>query len=308
MMPSGRSTTKSSSATSLSREEFMQKILNLHRLDRANRIIELKYLLKRSVMMKPTPEEKFVNEYYFHLIKFGGILKEETAKHYTAFYPKLNMTIRIRKRPSSDMDVFNQMFWLKEYESVADSFKKHFDHADTVNILDAGANIGLTSVYFSHLFTKAKLICIEPDDSNFDSLGFNLNANGVSNVEKIKGGIWSKNANLKLVSDFRDKNDWSFRVVETQEKSGLEAFSIPYLMEKYGMKTIDILKIDIEGSEKEIFGAASDTSFLNSVKCIAIEIHDEFNCREMIYEVLKKYNFDFYEDADLTIGINKSLL
>jgi FkbM family methyltransferase len=286
----------------------MQKILNLHRLDRANRITEIKYLLKRGVMMKPTPAEKLVNEYYFHLIKFSGILKEETGKHYTAFYPKLNMTIRIRKRPSSDMDVFNQMFKLKEYQSVVDSFRKHFSTENTVNIIDAGANIGLTSVYFSHFFTKAKFICIEPDDSNFDSLGFNLNANRIANVEKIKGGIWSKNANLRLVSDFRDKNDWSFRVVETEEKSGLEAFSIPHLMEKYGMETIDILKIDIEGSEKEIFGAASDISFLDSVKCIAIEIHDEFNCREMIYEVLKKYNFDFYEDADLTIGFNKSLL
>jgi FkbM family methyltransferase len=286
----------------------MQKILNLHRLDRANRITELKYLLKRVAMIKTTRAERLVNEYYYHLIKLGGVLKAETEKHYTAFYSEWSMTIRLRKRPSSDMDVFNQMFKLKEYQSVIDSFRKHFGVANTINIIDAGANIGLTSVYFSKFFADVRIICVEPDDSNFDCLGFNLSANGVSNVEKIKGGVWSKNANLKLVSDFRDKNDWSFRVVETEEKSGLEAFSIQCLMEKYGMETIDILKIDIEGSEKEIFGAAADMSFLHSVKSIAIEIHDEFNCREMIYEVLKKYNFEFYEDADLTIGINKSLL
>jgi len=139
-------------------------------------------------------------------------------------------------------------------------------------------------------------------------LSFNLESNSIQNVQKIKGGIWSKNASLKLISDFRDKSDWCFRVEETDEKTDLEAFSIPYLIKKFDWNTIDILKIDIEGSEKQIFtDPTSDISFLAITKCIAIEIHDEFNCREAIYVILKQFNFEIFNTGELTIGVNMNL-
>ncbi|RZJ29331.1 MAG: FkbM family methyltransferase [Flavobacterium sp.] len=286
----------------------MQKLTNLFRLDAANRSVVLKYLLKRVAGRSATMAEKFVNEYYFHLIRFNGILKEETKKYYCAFYRDLNITIRLRKKPSSDIDVFRQIFLLDEYKAVADAYRKSFGNKQDVNIIDAGANIGLTSVYLSKLFNKAKFVCIEPDDSNFESLSFNLQANGVENAAKVKGGVWSKDTNLKLVNDFRDQKDWSFRVEETDEKTGLEAFSIASLTQRHDMPIIDILKIDVEGSEKQIFAQDSDHSFLANTKCIAIEIHDEFNCREQIYSVLTSFGFEFFESEDLTIGVNKNLM
>lgn len=286
----------------------MQKILNLYRLDSANRNIVLKYLLKRVFKGTTTLAEKFVNEYYFHLIRFNGILEEETGKSYFTKYKDLGISARLRKRPSSDMDVFRDIYLVKAYKPVADAYIKNFKFDGNLNIIDAGANIGLTTIFLSQIFAKARFICIEPDSANFDSLTFNLEANGISNVEKIKGGIWSKNAHLKIVNDFRDKNDWAFRVEETMDNTGLEAFSISYLANKYKMETIDILKIDIEGSEKEIFGDYSDQSFLAQTKCIAIEIHDEFDCRDRIYKVLQQYGFAYFEADDLTIGINQNLL
>jgi hypothetical protein len=70
---------------------------------------------------------------------------------------------------------------------------------------------------------------------------------------------------------------------------------------------IDILKIDIEGSEKQVFtqvGASLD--FLRITRCLVIEIHDEFNCREDIYNILTANHFEISEAGEMTIAINKN--
>lgn len=285
----------------------MQKLFHLHRLDSANRNLVLKYLFKRVFGLKTTENERLVNEYYFHLISFNGFFKTESEKEYISNYPNFGITIKLRKRPSSDLNVFAQIYQYGDYKPLVAVFKKNFPNNSSLNIIDAGCNIGLASVYLSTFFPKSNFIIIEPDSSNFESIGYNFEMNDISKAVKIKGGLWSKNANLKLVNDFRDKMDWSIRVEETTEETDLKAFSIPYLLQEHDFETIDILKIDIEGSEKEIF-SNTDVSFLEKTKCIAIEIHDEFDCREMIYAILKKYNFDYIESGDLTIGINQNLI
>ena len=287
----------------------MQKITNLYRLNTSNKIAVLVYLLKRVLRLKTTEKQRFINDYYYHLINFKGILKEEGENYYISHYPNLGVTIKLRKRPSSDFNVFAQIYHYNEYAPVVETFQKHFPNHSNLNIIDAGSNVGLTSVYLTKYFSNSNFITIEPDSSNFESMSFNLKNNGITNTIKIKGGLWSKNANLKLVSDFRDKSDWSIRVEETCEEADLKAFSIQYLIEENNFATIEILKIDIEGSEKEVFTSPnSDVSFLSITKCVAIEIHDEFQCREAIYEILKSYNFEFFNSGELTIGVNKNLV
>jgi FkbM family methyltransferase len=286
----------------------MQKITNLYRLNFSSKSIIIFYLLKRVFKFKTTLKERILNDYYFHLISFDGFLKEETDYYFSSYYPKWESKIRTRKRPSSDLDVFAQILNYLEYKPLVETFKANFVNRKELKIIDAGSNIGLTTLYLSRFFDDATFVCIEPNESNFEVLSFNLEFNSIENAQKIKGGVWSKNTSLKLVSDFRDKSDWCFRVEETDEKTDLEAFSIPYLIKKFNWNTIDILKIDIEGSEKEIFtNPTSDISFLAITKCIAIEIHDEFDCREAIYEILKQFNFEIFNTGELTIGVNMSL-
>jgi FkbM family methyltransferase len=287
----------------------MQKLSHLYRLNFSNQILILKYLLKRTFKLKTSQVEKQINEYYYHLIVFNGFLKQENSQDFVFNYPDFDATIKLRKRPTSDLNVFAQIYQHKEYKPVVETFQYYFSNDKNLNIIDAGSNIGLTSVYLSHYFPNSNFITIEPDTSNFESVSFNLESNKIQNAIKIKGGIWSKNTNLKIVNDFRDKKEWSIRVEETNEEADLKAFSINYLMNKYKFEHIDILKIDIEGSEKEVFtGINADVSFLSKTKCIALEIHDEFDCRETIYSILTNYNFIFFDSGELTIGINQNLL
>lgn len=286
----------------------MQKLFQLHRLDAANKKRVLQYLWKRIIQVKPTIEERIANEYYAHLIRYQGILQSESETFFVSHYPKLGVTLKTRKRPSSDLDVFSQIYKYSEYEPLVTLFKKNFPNTQLPNIIDAGSNIGLTTVYLSKYFSDAQFLAIEPDSSNFEVMSSNFDLNQIS-VKTIKGGIWSQNTFLKIISDFRDKNHWSIRVEETNDASELPAFSLHYLVDTYQLNQIDILKIDIEGSEKEVFtGAKADVSFLAKTKCIAIEIHDEFNCREAIYAILDHYNFQYVESGELTIGINQNLL
>ena len=72
---------------------------------------------------------------------------------------------------------------------------------------------------------------------------------------------------------------------------------------------IDVLKIDIEGSEKQLFSdEVSANAFLSKTKYIAIEIHDELDCRAQIDKCLTLNNFDYFLINGLTIGVNRNLV
>ena len=69
------------------------------------------------------------------------------------------------------------------------------------------------------------------------------------------------------------------------------------------------MNIDIEGSEKQIFDKNnSDLEFLKITKCIAIEIHDFFDCRKQIYDILDCYGFTYFNEGELTIAVNSNLV
>ena len=287
----------------------MKKITQLYRLDFKNKVLFLQYYLKRIFGLKITVEERNLNEYYFHLIQNNGKLIEENATSFVSFYKDLGLTIKIRKRPSSDLNVFAQIFNYKEYHALVEFYKKHFPNDQKINFIDAGCNIGLTVLYLSQKFKEMNIITIEPDQSNNDSIIFNTTSNQLKSVKFLKGGLWYKNTFLKIVNDFRDKKEWSIRVEETNDDTGLYAYSLNEIIKENKINVIDILKIDIEGSEKEVFtNTNTNVSFLEKTKCIAIEIHDEFECREDIVNILEKHNFTWFDSGELTIGVNQKFI
>ncbi len=288
------------------------KFSNLTRLNLTNIFIVLRYLVKTFLKLKPSQKENTIYIYYNYLINSNGYFLTETDEYYISKF-KNNFTkiIKMRKSPSSDLDVFQQVYGWEEYKEVVKEYKKWFTNkADyKLNIIDAGSNIGLTSLFFIDHFVQPTIICIEPEIENFKILDFNLKNNNQSTLVTIHGAIWSSNSRIKIVKDFRDKLDWSFRVEETINSDGIQAYSINQLVVDNNFDIIDILKIDIEGSEKQIFTSkGSNVDFLKITRCIALEIHDEFDCRSDIYKILDDYGFDYFNYGELTIGVNKNLI
>src|SRR5690554_2347811 len=94
----------------------------------------------------------------------------ETSEH--ILYQLRGHDLKLRKHPSSDYNVFTQVFIDKEYEPPISYFLKN--NIELKTVIDAGANIGLTSAYIKNEFPNAKIVCIEPDNDNFELLSYNL--------------------------------------------------------------------------------------------------------------------------------------
>lgn len=158
-------------------------------------------------------------------------------------------------------------------------------------IIDAGANIGLASVFFANKYPNAKIIAIEPEESNFEML--KKNTASYSNIHLVKAALWHSICELDLFGGY---DDWGFRLGMDKKESRLKkqhltkTVTVDKLIEDFGINKIDILKIDIEGSEKEVFNNSS--AWIGRVNSIIAELHENIikGCNKAFYKISKKYN------------------
>jgi len=214
----------------------------------------------------------------------------------------------VRSAPSSDIFVFRQIFEKMEYISLVKLIKKNDDFNAIKLIVDAGANVGYTGVFLKLFFSDAYLVAIEPDKSNAEQINLNFTANNITDTEIILAGVWSHDCFLELKKDKSKGQEWGFYVEESAVPTSLRAIDILNLPQLSNNGLIDILKIDIEGSETQLFEDKEKARKLLSItKYLAIEIHDDIADRQYIQQVLGDNNFSWFEEGELTIATNKNL-
>lgn len=137
-------------------------------------------------------------------------------------------------------------------------------------------------------FPNAKIIAIEPEESNFNILSKNVEK--INNIYPLKAGIWKKKCNIKVKDIGLDK--YGFIIEETDKEEGIKAETIFSIMEKFNIDYIDILKIDIEGSEKEVF--EENFEWMDKVGILIIELHDRMkrDCSKTFFNAISKYNYE----------------
>jgi len=214
--------------------------------------------------------------------------------HYTIFL----------KDYSSDLYVFDQVFLKKEYFPVISLISNLGINVN--NIIDAGANIGLTSIYFNSFFKSASIIALEPNKANFKRLCKNIYENNISKITTESRGLWGFSGQAVSKTNFRDGLEWSFSLENSQEQiNSSEMFnvvSIPDLMKEHNISYVDILKIDVEGGESSIFSNPKKLDWLKKVKILVIEIHEEVVSKNDIKNILANYDFIVFDSKELTIG------
>lgn len=199
---------------------------------------------------------------------------------------------------TSDIYVFQSIMLHHEYFVKPDFQVKH--------IIDCGANIGLTSLYFKKLFPAANIIAVEPEKNNFELLTKNLK--GYKDISLLQKGVWNKKVNLKI-SNLSKAEHWSFTVEETTEEVDvIKAISVKDIMEYGKMDVIDILKIDVEGSELEIF-SDNYQSWLPMTRILIVETHDRYRkgCCKAFFQALNNYDFTVNLSGENFICYNNSL-
>jgi len=211
-----------------------------------------------------------------------SVSRNGAVKFYVNGYPHL---IYLRPK-TSDIPAFTQVF-------VSGGYDVEYPMKDPKFIVDAGANVGYSSLFFTNRFPNAQILAIEPENSNCDILS--LNTLAYNNIQFCRRALW----NIKTVVEIENPNadKWKTRVSKstksidpiskTEVNSTLivPTITVNEILTQYN-DYIDIFKIDIEGAEKELF--FSNYEWIDKVGMFVIELLDWFKpgCVQAFYSAL----------------------
>jgi FkbM family methyltransferase len=201
----------------------------------------------------------------------------------------------LRPGKSSDMNVYRDIFIHTEYAPIAipDS---------SALMLDLGANIGASAIWFLSRYPSLRVIAIEPDPVNFQRCQRNLAPYG-NRAILVQGAVWSHPCDLAIQSyPSGEGREWGVTVSEATEPgpSTIRAWDLPSLAALAGSGCpIDLLKVDIEGSERQLFSPSART-WLPLVRNICIELHGP-DCDEIFWNAMKHWRCTVAHSGELTI-------
>src|SRR5207237_8454775 len=115
-------------------------------------------------------------------------------------------------------------------------------------------------------FNRAKIFAIEPSPENFSALENNITHNKCTRIIPFRNALWFEQTEMTMSNVFRDGQDWSVQVSTNPAGTGtVKALTISDLIRIGEIDYIDILKMDIEGSEAKLF---ESKKFLDELKKI----------------------------------------
>jgi FkbM family methyltransferase len=197
-------------------------------------------------------------------------------------------TIRKQKRftpaivpfAGNQMHIVDNVTFLHGREEIFDAEIYDFNpDNNTPYILDCGANIGLSVLFFKQKFPESTVVAFEPDPDIFKVLEKNISNYKLQNVRAIEAAVWIADGEL----DFQKEGGFSGSVVNHWDRSNVTAVKSTDLRNFMDRK-IDFLKIDIEGAEFEVLKNISEK--LLSVSNLFIEYHSNANEPQTLHHLL----------------------
>jgi FkbM family methyltransferase len=192
----------------------------------------------------------------------------------------------------SDFDyVYNEKFKVNEYIFAAQT--------STPFIIDCGANIGLSVLYFKKLYPQAKIIAFEPNPETFKLLEINVQQNNFQDVQVINAAVSDSDTELEF---YVNDDDYPWSLSDTCVKdtyggpAGWKTTKVPAVkLSSYITQHVDLLKLDIEGMEetvlKEIEGKLDD------IEEIRLEFHthkaNTINDLDRTLALLNRHGFKY---------------
>lgn len=191
-------------------------------------------------------------------------------------------TLHIRMGPAGGDWIVLRGVWLHQ-----DYFHPLISQCRT--ILDVGANVGMAAVWLKGLNPEAQIACVEPDPRNLPLLRINLAVNGIeAKVFDCAVAPLAGRARLGIGID----TGWS-----SLETAGLHAHTqfvdvetrrIPEILDALCWSRVDLLKLDVEGLERDLLADAGD--WLCRVGLLVFELHRNSSLEE-IAALLRSYRW-----------------
>lgn len=176
-----------------------------------------------------------------------------------------------------------------------------------INIIDCGCHIGLSILYFKDRAPNAYIQAYEADPENFKSSQKNIESFNLSNVQVFNQAVWINDGGISFsnLGGHSGKVDMSTHQALEQKST----INIPSMRLRDALKNkpIDILKIDIEGAEREVMEDIKNN--LQDVKLIFIEIHqkvgDNWMTNVINYLALSQFDYLVKEAKTHEYGIEE---
>jgi FkbM family methyltransferase len=220
--------------------------------------------------------------------------------HNNSFFFRLNRFIK-RKRKESKRDkisnrprfkeehteLFGKKFlyhdnlsFLNTYEEIFEKEIYKFNASKSKKtILDCGANMGLSVLFFARNYPDHTILAFEPDENIFRILTENVKTYDLKNVKLFKQAVWNKNETLEFYTDFgmggRINDSYQDQVPQKIDAVRLKDFIT---------NDIDFLKVDIEGAEYTVITDCRDV--LGKVNNIFLEYHSHHQEPQQFHELL----------------------
>ncbi|MBS1191420.1 MAG: hypothetical protein H6R10_3212 [Rhodocyclaceae bacterium] len=206
--------------------------------------------------------------------------------------------------PSTDVSAFEQIFIQRQYDfAVRDA---------PGTIVDAGANVGLAAIHFANRFPAARIIAIEPEDGNFEILQRNVRPYG--NIIPLRAALWHQNRRISLVDPAL--GDWGFMTQATDGDEAdygrmvheVEGMTMDRIMAEQGIDHVDILKVDIEGAEREVF--ADPSAWIGKVDALIVELHERLKsgCNRSFYNGTRGFDQEWWQGENVFVTRNRACL
>ena len=188
------------------------------------------------------------------------------------------------KFPFEILHTYRELFEEEIYRFTADS--------PAPLIIDCGANIGLSVVYFKSLYPQSTIVAYEPDEANIALLNKNIEANNFDKVTIKKEAVWTKNEKLYFKSIGSQGSQISTEGLQQEHTVEVNAIRLSEVLQS---QPVDFLKIDIEGAEYDVMKDCANS--LSTVKNIFVEYHGKTTDTSrllLILDILEKNQYQVY--------------
>ena len=215
-------------------------------------------------------KQKIVRWFPPAVIHAGRVFIDPAYRHKQRALRKLHSlprytpdTTDILKTPIEIVDAPSFLFMFNEiFEQQIYRFRARTDEP---YIIDGGANIGLSVIYFKQLYPKSRVLAFEPDPKIFTVLTKNVAANGYGDVELVSKALWSSAGTLAFFSEGADGG----RLAQPDDAKNETVKTVR--LRDHLHTQVDFLKLDIEGAETEVL--VDCAPLLRNVENLFIEYH-----------------------------------
>jgi FkbM family methyltransferase len=227
--------------------------------------------------------QKNYREYLRLLVHYGNM-----KRYLTRDIKFLEYNIRVADCLSFIFQ-FKDIFVKQSYKFATES--------DSPVIYDCGANIGIGCIYFKHLYPKSHVTAFEADPAIAEILKTNLARNSITDVEVIPKAVWINQNGVTFMPDGADGGSIN------ESSGGIRVPTIRLRDYLTAGKTIDLLKIDIEGAEVPVLEDCGDA--LKTVQNLFVEYHSWHGQRQQLdrlLSIITKAGFHYYLEPVTAIG------